>query len=143
MPTLSNHLLILVFISILWGCQKDDPITPTPSNQFSDQLQVGTWRISSYLDNGQDETSSFSGYAFQFGSGNVLTATKNNMPINGTWNVVKDDSGIKLLLVFSAPPDFESLSDDWKVGQYSATQIQLTDTSGGNGRVDYLRFERN
>jgi hypothetical protein len=140
---LHKHLLFLGIICLLFGCKKDDPVSPNPSTEISNALTVGTWRISYYLDNGQDETSNFSGYAFQFSSGNVLTATKNNTVVSGTWNMANDDSGVKLLLNFLTPPDFESLSDDWKVGPYSSTQIQLTDTSGGNGTVDYLRFVRN
>jgi hypothetical protein len=136
-------MLIFVFSLSLLGCKQDDPIVPNSTSAFSNVLKNGTWRVSYYLDDGQDETTNFTGFAFQFANDNVLNATKNNTVISGTWSMGIDDSIVKLLLNFSTPPDFESLSGDWKVSTYNSTQIQLTDSSGGNGTIDYLRFERN
>ncbi len=125
------------------SCKQDDPIPTNTPSAVANVLKSGTWRISYYWDSGQDETTNFTGFAFQFANNNVLNATRNNTNVSGTWAMGTDDSDIKLLLNFSSPADFESLSGDWKVNTYNSTQIQLTDSSGGNGTVDYLRFERN
>lgn len=138
-----KSILFFVFTVVLMGCKQDDPITPNTTTAVANTLQSGNWRVSYYWDSGQDETTNFTGYAFQFTNSNVINVTGNSSDINGTWSMGIDDSEVKLFLNFLAPPDFESLSGDWKVTTYNSTQIQLTDSSGGNGTIDYLRFERN
>jgi hypothetical protein len=128
---------------LLIGCKKDDVITPNLSIEVTNTLKSGTWRVSYYWDNDQDETASFSGYAFQFLNNNTVTASNNISTVSGSWATGTDDSSVKLLLNFLAPPDFESISGDWKISLHSPTQINLVDSSGGNGTVDYLRFTRN
>lgn len=128
---------------VLNGCKKDDVITPNLSTEVTNTLKSGTWRVSYYWDNDQDETASFSGYSFQFLNNNTVTASNNISTVSGSWATGIDDSSVKLLLNFVSPPDFESISGDWKISLHSPTQINLVDSSGGNGTVDYLRFTRN
>jgi hypothetical protein len=125
------------------GCKKDDVVTPNLSAEVTNTLKTGTWRVSYYWDNDQDETASFNGFSFQFLNNNTVTASKNNNTISGSWATGTDDSSVKLFLNFVSPPDFESISGDWKISLHSPTQINLVDSSGGNGTEDYLRFTRN
>jgi hypothetical protein len=47
------------------------------------------------------------------------------------------------MLSFTAPSDFEDLSDDRHILEQTADKIRLEDVSGGNGGTDYLNFEKN
>jgi hypothetical protein len=133
-------LLSVFFI----GCKKDDAsVTPNLSTEVSNTLKNGTWRVSYYWDNDQDETGSFNGYTFLFLNNNTVTASNNNNTVSGSWTMGTDDSAVKIFLNFVSPPDFESISGDWKISLHSPTQVNLVDSSGGNGTVDYLRFVRN
>lgn len=115
---------------------------PTPTT-VSNTLSSGTWRITYYWDTDHEETSNYSGYAFTFGSGNVLTAVNGASTVTGTWVTGLDDSQVKLILAFSTPASFAELSDDWHVTERTDTRIKLEDVSGGGGGTDYLTFEKN
>ena len=115
---------------------------PTPTT-VSNTLSSGTWRITYYWDTDHEETSNYSGYAFTFGSGNVLTAVNGSSTVTGTWVTGLDDSQVKLILAFSTPAAFAELSDDWHVTERTDTRIKLEDVSGGGSGTDYLTVEKN
>jgi len=134
------------------SCSSDDdsnPSTNNPSaNDVINTVSSGTWRITSYLDSGQDETGDFAGYNFTFGASNVLTATNGTNNYSGIWSVTNDDDSADDLdfdILFSspAPASFQDLSDDWDVVERTSTKVRLRDVSGGNGDTDYLTFEKN
>lgn len=134
------------------SCSSDDdsnPSTTNPSaNDVINTVSSGTWRITSYLDSGQDETADFAGYNFTFGASNVLTATNGTNNYSGIWSVTNDDDSANDLdfdILFSnpAPASFQDLSDDWDVVERTSTKVRLRDVSGGNGDTDYLTFEKN
>lgn len=134
------------------SCSSDDdsnPSTTNPSaNDVINTVSSGTWRITSYLDSGQDETADFAGYNFTFGASNVLTATNGTNNYSGIWSVTNDDDSADDLdfdILFSspAPASFQDLSDDWDVVERASTKVRLRDVSGGNGDTDYLTLEKN
>ena len=138
-------LFLSLAVVLFSSCQNTDDNSNTAINTttVSNTITTGSWRVTYYWDTDQEETSSFSGYSFVFGAGNVLTATKNGTAVTGTWSTLLDDSVTKLVLNFATPADFEEISDDWHVVERTATKIRLQDVSGGNGGTDYLTFERN
>ena len=138
-------LFLSLAVVLFSSCQNTDDNSNTAINTttVSNTITTGSWRVTYYWDTDHEETSSFSGYSFVFGSGNVLTATKNGTAVTGTWSTLLDDSLTKLVLNFATPADFEEISDDWHVVERTATKIRLQDVSGGNGGTDYLTFERN
>lgn len=143
---MKNSLLCLFALPVflLTSCKKDENPTPSISTSIVTNTVIsGTWRITYYWDTDHIETSSFSGYTFSFGSGNILTAAKTGSIISGTWSTGTDDSKIKLILNFTSPSNFVEISDDWHVTERTDTKIKLQDVSGGNGGTDYLTFEKN
>ena len=105
------------------------------------------------MDSGTDETSDYTGYSFTFNADGSLDAVNGSTMITGTWSVTSDDSSddddynstddIDFNIFFSAPPNFEELSDDWDIVSRSSTRIELIDISGGDGSTDTLVFEKN
>ncbi|HEY6435961.1 MAG TPA: hypothetical protein VIY47_05185, partial [Ignavibacteriaceae bacterium] len=135
-----SALTLFLFVS----CKKDDNSTSSISTTtVTNTIVSGTWKITYYWDTDHEETASFSGYNFAFGSGNILTATKTSSSVTGTWTTLLDDSEIKLVLGFSTPTSFIEISDDWHVIERTDTRIKLQHISGGNGGTDYLTFEKN
>lgn len=122
-------------------------------NEWEDTTETGTWKITLYSDDGEDETYHYVDYSFNFGTNGVLTAQKGDETITGTWSITDDsnssddDDGnsgdIDFNIFFSAPPRFEELSDDWDIVSITDTKIELTDVSGGNGGTDHLTFTKN
>jgi hypothetical protein len=137
-------LLILIAIA----CSEDN----SSSNSKSDVVNTATsgiWRITYFYDTDSDETANFTGYAFTFGASDVLTATKGSTTQTGIWSVSDSNSNddsiddLHFNIAFTIPPDFEELSDDWDIIEYTSTKIRLVDVSGGSGGTDYLTFEKN
>lgn len=144
-------LSVVFFMNMASTCSDDDSSSsssdPTP---VINTVTSGTWRVTYYFDTDSDETSDFAGYNFTFGSSNVLTATNGTNTYTGSWSVTNDDSDddspssdLDFNILFSAPANFEDLSDDWNIVSRTDTKIELIDVSGGSGGTDYLTFEKN
>lgn len=111
----------------------------------------GTWTVASYIDSGRDETSHFTGYNFEFNStNNQLIATNLASTIVGSWSLTTNESidddatnDINFNIVFTAPSDFASLTEDWNILSTTNTTIQLISAHGGGNGADYLSFQKN
>ncbi|MBK5192687.1 MAG: hypothetical protein JJE07_05645 [Flavobacteriaceae bacterium] len=116
---------------------------------MKNNLQSGTWKITKFLDSGDDETNHFTGYNFTFGSNGTLTVANGSNTFNGTWSITDSNSNddtqddLELVINFNLTNDFEDLNDDWDFVSQSSTKIELIDISGGNGGTDNLTFEKN
>jgi hypothetical protein len=142
----------LCFFLIAFSCSSEDTVikdNSTEIKQIIDLADSGTWRITNYVDSGNNETNDYTGYNFTFVNGGTLTASNGVNTINGTWSVTDqnsnddDSNDIDFIIFFSAPPNFEELSDDWDIVSTTDTKIELIDISGGNGGTDTLTFEKN
>lgn len=152
-------LLMLNFSLMSSMCSSDDDDnSPNDNSQQIAQIQntaeSGTWRITNFVDSGQNETSDFTGYNFSFNSDGTLVATNGSNTVSGTWSVTDDDSSdddssssddIDFNIFFPVPEsnNFEDLNDDWDIVTTTSNRIELIDISGGNGGTDLLTFERN
>ena len=144
-------LFFLFMLNVASTCSSDDsPSTTIDPNPVINTVTQGTWRITSYVDSGNNETSDFTGYNFTFATGNVLTATNGTNTYSGTWSVVSDSSNddnsstdLDFNIGFLSPANFTDLTDDWDIVSYTATTISLIDVSGGNGGTDTLVFTKN
>lgn len=140
----TNLLLKIVAtgaIIFLISCKKDD-FSLTPSGT-SNTVQQGNWRVTFFEEDGNNETSHFSGYQLEFNNNGTVVASGNGSDINGNWSTGSDDSHVKLVLDFGASTPFDELNDDWHVINQSENKIQMEDVSGGNGGTDYLTLEKN
>lgn len=144
-------LLITVFVFVV-SCSDDDNDgngSEQTKDRIEDNLSSGTWRISKFIDSGDDETADFNGFDFAFGENGVLTADNGNTEYTGTWSITKSSSDdnssndLELNIFFDLTNQFEDLNDDWDFISESATRIELIDVSGGNGGTDYLTFQKN
>ena len=135
-------LATIFFLSSNSGCKKEDNTLSNQVTTLIQTAQTGTWKVTYYLDNGINETSTYTGYVFQFNTGGTITASKAGTTVSGTWSGGNDDSQVKLYLNFGTVNPFQELNDDWHVTQQTSTLIRLEDVSGGGSPTDYLTFER-
>ncbi|RFN60418.1 hypothetical protein DZ858_00665 [Marixanthomonas ophiurae] len=124
------------------------------ANQTTEIAQTGTWRITQFIDSGDDETSDFNGFVFTFNSNGTVITNRGELSVSGTWSVndssnsSDDDDGssddVDFNLFFNVPEtnDFEDLNDDWDLVSATNLKIELIDISGGNGGTDNLVFEK-
>jgi len=137
---LSCLSIILILVVTTTSCKKDND--NSPSNNLNSTMVSGSWRITYFNDSGNDETSHFTGYSFQFNSNNSVVAVNGSSNINGTWSTGNDNSTSKLVLSFGNTPPFDDLNEDWHVTMQNSTLIKLQHVSGGNGGTDLLYFEK-
>jgi len=158
MKNKSILLLIAVLSMSLMAstCSNDDDGNGDNNQQigqWENITETGTWKITLYSDDGDNETHHYEGYIFTFAATGQLTAVKGDETITGTWSITDDsnsnddDDGnsgdIDFNIFFSAPQRFEELSDDWDIVSITNTKIELMDVSGGNGGTDHLTFSKN
>lgn len=139
--------LVVLSLGVL-SCEDDSKSSESEIEQISQDLGLGTWKITKFIDSGKDETSSFNGFLFTFNPNGSLVATNGINTFTGTWSIVKDSSDdspddLDFTIFFPVSTKFEDLNDDWDITSHSASKIELIDVSGGNGGTDYLTFQKN
>lgn len=146
-------LSLLCFSLMSSTCSSDDDNMPNSSVQDAVMVsQSGTWKISSFIDSGQNETNHFTGYTFTFEDDGDVTATNGSNTLTGSWSITNsnsnddsnDDSDMDFNIFFPVDESsaFEDLNDDWDISSYNENTINLIDVSGGNGGTDTLTFTR-
>ncbi|WP_046745919.1 hypothetical protein [Kordia zhangzhouensis] len=150
-------LVMLSFSLMSTTCENDDDAIMDNSQviaEITDIAETNTWRITSYIDSGQDETTDFTNYTFTFEAGGTVTASNGTNQVTGTWSVTDssnsnddsssdDDIDFNISFNVTTSSVFFDLNDDWDIVTYSSTTISLQDISGGNGGTDTLVFQRN
>ena len=145
----------LIFFTVVlnYSCSSDDNGSSLNNQSISavvNTMNSGNWKITKYIDSGNDKTANFLGYNFTFTQNNILMVNKGTDEIMGSWLVATNNSNndssstdLDFVISFSGPDKFLTLTDDWDIQSSTATKLELIDVSGGNGGTDYLTFEKN
>lgn len=132
-------------------CSSSDDNSSADPTPIINTVNQGTWKVTSFIDSGNDETNHFTGYNFTFGASNVLTAANGTNTYTGSWLVTSDDSSnddnpsgdLDFNIAFATPANFAELTEDWDIVSYTSTTIALVHFSGGSGGTDTLVFTKN
>ncbi|MEX0998091.1 MAG: hypothetical protein WDZ45_13655 [Flavobacteriaceae bacterium] len=153
----SKHLLSIfsaLFMSLLlFSCSSDDDSnsgdSATVIAQLETSIKSGTWRVSNFNEDGNNQTSDFNGYVFTFSEGGVVAASNGTTTITGTWvtsigsSSSSSGSNPKFILEFNVSNGpFEEISEDWRIESSTNTKIDLKHVSGGDGSIDLLTFTK-
>lgn len=140
-------IIAVVFMLNTASMCSDDDDDNSSGPSVSDVQQTvtsGTWRVTSFIEDDVDHTSYFTDFAFTFASSGVLTAVRNDTTHTGAWSVTDDDSsGPDFNIMFTAPSNFEEISEDWDILERTSTKLRLRHVSGGDGSIDLLTFQKN
>jgi hypothetical protein len=112
------------------------------STILSDIIVNGTWYVSSFIEENENETYHFNGYIFAFSANGSVVAYKNTIALNGSWSNYLENSYSKLDLSFDGST-LEKLEYDWRIIEFSPTLIKLRHVSGEDGKTHYLSFTKN
>ena len=97
--TKSKTLSLLTMICMLWACNKSELVTPpTAQSTSTDEMKAdeiitaalspGIYKITRFTDEGDNETSEFRGYTFNFqADGDLVAKTNENDRVRGTWHL--------------------------------------------------------
>ncbi|MEN9422120.1 MAG: hypothetical protein RLZZ107_1600 [Bacteroidota bacterium] len=140
--------LSILGIGLLASCSK----WSNSQKQINNTALDGTWIVSSYIDDGDDETNDFSTFRLDFLENGILNGTdllsSNSNPYVGSWSITDSNSNDDSLddldfnMNFSVGNKLDDLSDDWDIISYTDTEIKLIDISGGGGGTDYLTLTK-
>ncbi len=110
----------------------------------SDAVKTGTWKVTTYTEDGTSHLSDFSAYTFTFNANGTALAATAADSVTGTWSTLDsdDDNTAHFVLNFGTVSPWDDLSDDWHVTDQTETVISLEDVSGGSGGVDILVFTK-
>lgn len=142
-------LLPMIALGLLTSCSK----WKNDQKQINKAAIDGTWIVSSYIDDGDDETADFTSFRLDFLEDGILNGTdllsSNSNPYVGSWSVTdsnsNDDDSLEDLdfnINFAVGNKLDDLSDDWDIISYTDTEIKLIDVSGGGGGTDYLTLTK-
>lgn len=110
--------------------------------ELRDILESGTWYVEKFLDDGNDETSEFNGYDFNFYSNQTVYATNGTEYVYGIWIVTV--TGQELNFEFDMDSPINGADDDeYKTLQYTTTSATFI-TRNSQGEIeDTLIFKKN
>lgn len=111
------------------------------NQNFASILTNGTWHVS-YFFNKIDETSNYNGYNFTFNSNGTVMVVKEKNTIAGNWSTLVN-SGQDIFLLKFDDSKLEELEEDWKITEYTTTNVRLKNESSSIGDTDYLYFTKN
>ncbi len=102
------------------------------------QLQFGLYRVAKFTDTGDDETSQFNGYTFDFQADGDLVATTNTGAVHqGSWDLNSNRTMAEISI--SGTPALEDLDDDdWKVDLLTNQRVILS--APGPDRVVFVKI---
>ena len=132
----------LLIISLTVACSHDDDPKPVANEQLTAALLSGSWRITLFQEDGENQTADFAGYSFDFRDAGLVLITNGAASLRGSWQSGTDDSQQKLMLNLGTADPWEELNEDWHVLELSNSIIRLEHESGGDGSLDLLTFER-
>lgn len=142
-------ILYMVFAQVLsFSSCSNDPSGDPVQNLVSHHVSTGTWRVTSFIDSGKDETNHFSSYVFTFTDGGTVVAGNGNVSYTGNWSINDNNSNddspddLDFTILFDLSNDFEELNEDWHFISHSPIRMELIHVSGGNGGTDYLTLEK-
>jgi len=166
-------LLAVLLIGALTfqSCSKSNKSdTNTVTEQLKNNLQQGTWKVTSFVKEGIDSTIYLFNYNFSFEANNIVLCrdTANNI-YNGTWSIRRIPSGdededededehgiffpigntitsidnLEIVINFNYPTNLKRLNNKWKLLNQRPTLIELKNYNGLNIVDTYLTLEKN
>jgi hypothetical protein len=111
------------------------------NQNFASILTNGTWHVSYYFDE-SDETSNYKGYNFTFNSNGTVVVVKEKNTIAGNWSTFVN-SGQDIFLLKFDDSKLDELEEDWKITEFTTTNVRLKNKNSSDGATDYLYFTKN
>lgn len=127
----------LLFL-LLPSCKK--AIEKKKENIIVDAMTSGQWKVASFIQDGQDLTADFSGYAFKYYENRTVDAIHSgSVEKTGTWS--ENVNTLEILASFQGAVDpLLRINGTWKIDKTDWTYVESTWTSGGVVRK--MRLEK-
>jgi hypothetical protein len=143
-------LFCLFLLNVASICSNDDNNNSTQLEQLNANLRTGTWRITTFNDNGNDNVSQFNNRVFTFNENGTVTATLlgSTLVETSTYSITEanennpNDDMLYLNIGFESPSNLAILYGDWEIDSWSTSEVVLYDPTGVNGGLMNLVFTK-
>jgi hypothetical protein len=139
-------ILLTIIVTTAVSCKKEmQPVTNPSVSTDSQKVIIASnaWKVSSFIENGVNQSPDFSTYIFQFNSDGSAVANSTGIGIlyYGRWSMLQsshslpDDSGNhtgmndsnKLIIALSGNYHMDEISESWRIIKLTASEMWLTD----------------
>jgi len=138
MMKMKTWLLLSLVASFAMGCTKKH------ISDVQDAMTSGTWHITKYTHNNEDQTATYGSYTFTFESDGTMKAVASGTT-TGSWNVVKetgDDLDNYLSFIINLPNPLNDLAQVWSVEANEDNKLELSGDGDNPDYIDELVFEK-
>ena len=140
--TISNNLELEAAFAIV-DCQNSTTVIINPEVEIlRDIMKDGSWYISQYLDDGDDETADYLGYSFDFRDSITVYASNGSGVVYGIWIVTYQNGQLNFEFDMDSPING---ADDYDYEVLNQTENKITFiTRDSSGNIeDTLVFMKN
>lgn len=135
---MKRMILAAIAIAAFTSCTHESTIgTTNGTGTVTPVTTTGTWKITTFVHNGNNEKSLFDSYTFEFPATGTIAAKISGTTENGTFVQKVDDGEQKVDITFNAAP-LTRLNDDWHIITTTATELDLQ----GDDNTQQLHFSK-
>lgn len=143
-------LFCLFMLNVASMCSSDENSNSTELDQINANLRTGTWRITTFNDNGNDNVSQFNNRVFTFNEDGTITVTLLGTTLveTSSYSVTSSNQNSQnttmtyLNIGFESPSNLAILFGNWEIDSWSNSEIELHDPTGVNGGPINLVFTK-
>jgi hypothetical protein len=131
--------IMMAVLAVTSACTKSNV---NLTQQQVQQQVTGQWKVTYFFDD-KDETSHFSGYAFDFqGDGTLVATHASKGTFTGSWSNQDNssDHGPKLIITIAGNYEMDELNEDWEIMELSDKKMHLRDDN--KTKIEEVRFEK-
>lgn len=137
-------MALVAVVAGLASCTQSTVLNDMSTQDIQKQVsnQGGGWTVEEFVDDGDNYTSAFSGWTFDFKADGSLVADDNFGKTHlGSWFIDDDDtpSHRDFVITISGTYELLEMSDDWDMEEVSDNRIALFDEDKGV-RTEVLVF---
>ena len=130
------NAIILLLVILSFACKKEKGAGIPASGV----LTTGTWYVSKFMNNGNDETYHFEEYTFVFNTNGELTSTCVYGSTVGSWYAEDDDVGTDELRIALGNVDpLDKFSKHWHIRSETSTKVEFYDDDNTHEEVTFSK----
>lgn len=131
---MKQKLAIILILFVFCGCKK--AIEKAQENAIIQAMTTGQWVVTSFTQNNNDITTSFSGYSFKYNTDKSVNAIKNNSTeTSGSWDANSSDLTITANFPSNANQPLPLLNGIWHINNTTWTTVDASMTIGSEVRT--------
>ena len=117
-------------------------VTSSRNLVLLDVLNSGSWYVSYFYRDGNEDTSYYNGNNFNFNPNCTCTAIKNDITTNEDWDLYDESSYQRFDLHYDGDA-LDEMEEDWKVLEFMAAIIRLKHESNDGNETHHLNLSKN